>query len=266
MKSLSKKVLLTTTAVSLAVAVGSVAYAGTALKKITAYQNTALSIKVDGKTVSLYDSGENLYPITYNNRTYIPAAPVVKAMGGSAGFNAASNSVDISTVAKPNTGGDATVASDGTNLAQNYTANSAASKIFADNKAAAAYGIRLFAAALQNGDTAAVKAWMRKNIKKSENGNDRYVDNAADLDDQISYLRKNYTDAELGPIANDAINKAKSQTFNGDSSFEDYTYSKYVTYYVSAESDDYSRRFGVYITYSLNDDTNKFYVSSITFY
>ncbi|WP_182914384.1 copper amine oxidase N-terminal domain-containing protein [Paenibacillus sp. 1011MAR3C5] len=77
----TKKVLLMTTVLSLAVSAGSIAYSATTLKKITANQNYAIGIEVGGKKVDLSMDGKKLYPITYEGRTYVPARIVADSLG-----------------------------------------------------------------------------------------------------------------------------------------------------------------------------------------
>ncbi|WP_165861357.1 copper amine oxidase N-terminal domain-containing protein [Paenibacillus paeoniae] len=80
-KFFTKKVLVMTTALSLALSAGSIAYSATTLKKITAYQNYAIGIEVGGKKVDLSMDGKKLYPITFEGRTYVPARIVADSLG-----------------------------------------------------------------------------------------------------------------------------------------------------------------------------------------
>lgn len=80
-KFFTKKVLIVTTALSLSLSAGSIAYSATTLKKITAYQNYAIGIEVGGKKVDLSMDGKKLYPITFEGRTYVPARIVADSLG-----------------------------------------------------------------------------------------------------------------------------------------------------------------------------------------
>ncbi|RJX37414.1 copper amine oxidase N-terminal domain-containing protein [Paenibacillus pinisoli] len=80
-KFFTKKALIVTTALSLTLSAGSIAYSATTLKKITAYQNYAIGIEVGGKKVDLTMDGKKLYPITFEGRTYVPARIVADSLG-----------------------------------------------------------------------------------------------------------------------------------------------------------------------------------------
>ncbi|RIX51279.1 copper amine oxidase N-terminal domain-containing protein [Paenibacillus nanensis] len=87
-KLLTKKTLIATTVVSLALSVGSIAYSATTQKKITALQDYAISIEVGGKEVDLELDGSTLYPIKYEGRTYVPARIVADALGADVQWDA----------------------------------------------------------------------------------------------------------------------------------------------------------------------------------
>ncbi len=57
-------------------------YAGGKLTKVTAYLNSGLTIKVDGNKLEPVESdGSRIYPIVYNNRTYLPVRTISDALG-----------------------------------------------------------------------------------------------------------------------------------------------------------------------------------------
>ncbi|MWC29740.1 stalk domain-containing protein [Paenibacillus sp. MMS18-CY102] len=260
-KFFSKKVLVVLVGVLACTTVGSAVYAGTAMKKIIAYQNAGITIKVNGSKVNLSDSGKALYPITYDGTTYVPAAPVAKAMGGSVSWNAAGQSVDITT--KGSSGSAGTTGSTGTtpsstdsvNLKTGYTNGTAMSKIFEDNKNAASYAIRLYASAIQTGDTKALKAWMRTNSQKTSTGKDYYDDYAKDLDEDVAFYRDMFTSGELATLANDVIAKAKAKQFSADSKGN--AGSNRLDYWIDIEIDGMSDKLGLSYYIDENYDTGK---------
>jgi hypothetical protein len=97
MKSLfTKKILALVTIFSLILAMGAVAYADSALKKISAYQNQAMKITVDGKEIDSSSPEGVLYPIVYEGHSYVSAKAVAEALGASVTWNGATTTVEIS--------------------------------------------------------------------------------------------------------------------------------------------------------------------------
>jgi hypothetical protein len=94
-KFFTKKVLASVTVASLVLSVGSISYAASTLKKITAYQDSATKIEVGGALVDLTVNGNRLDPITYEGRTYVPALPVAEALGASVLWDSARKTVVI---------------------------------------------------------------------------------------------------------------------------------------------------------------------------
>ncbi len=111
-KLFSKKVLAVVTAVSLVTSVSSITYAASTLKKITAYQNSAIKVEVGGSAVNLTVDGKRLDPIIYEGRTYVPAKPVAEALGATVQWDGSRQAVVITPsgetppkVTAPSTGG-----------------------------------------------------------------------------------------------------------------------------------------------------------------
>lgn len=94
----SKKSLIAFSVVALlAVGVSTGVYAAGVAKKISAYQNPGIKVKVDGNTLDLSDHTGALDPIVYNGHSYVPAKAVAEAMGGAVTWDAANSSVIITT-------------------------------------------------------------------------------------------------------------------------------------------------------------------------
>lgn len=72
-------------------------YADSLAKKISAYQNAGIKVKVDGTTLDLSDSTGSLDPIVYNGHSYVPAKAIAEALGGVVTWDAATTSVVITT-------------------------------------------------------------------------------------------------------------------------------------------------------------------------
>lgn len=94
-KLLSRKVLTATSVALLCTTIGAVAYAGSTLKKIEAYQNAGIRIEVDGKNVSLGSGADATYPIVYKGSSYVPAKVVAEALGGTVKWDAGRQVVAI---------------------------------------------------------------------------------------------------------------------------------------------------------------------------
>lgn len=64
---------------------------------VQAYRNTDISISVNGETKILNDAttGEREYPLTYNNRTYIPLRSVATLLGYHVDYNSATNTAIV---------------------------------------------------------------------------------------------------------------------------------------------------------------------------
>ena len=64
---------------------------------VQALQNTDITIKINGNIETLTDetTGEREYPLTYNNRTYIPLRSVTNLLGGTVNFNEVTNTAII---------------------------------------------------------------------------------------------------------------------------------------------------------------------------
>ncbi|MCR8660200.1 copper amine oxidase N-terminal domain-containing protein [Paenibacillus endoradicis] len=92
----SRKILIFITVFSLLLSISSITYASGLLRKITAYQNLGIQIAVDNKTVSMKSDGVELYPITFEGRTYVPAKPLAEALGASVKWDGANNKVIVS--------------------------------------------------------------------------------------------------------------------------------------------------------------------------
>jgi|GEM_PF-1693648 len=278
---LNKKVLVAITATAVLTSIGAVAYAGSTLKKITAYQNAGITINVDGSKVNLADGKEQLYPIVYNGRTYVPAAPVMEALGGSVAWNAAASSVDITSgnadanagiptkdtgpSSSSNSNGGANASTGSTGIPQ-FSSGTTSKAMFEAAKPAASYLLQVYADALKTGKTDKMAAWLKANIQMSEYGNDFTQDSLDRFAETINSYRKSYDSSITTPIANSAINKAKSSKFNGDSKYSDGTYYRTLEYYVDVEGADHKGTIGIYFNISLNGETDQYYLSSLNFY
>ena len=71
--------------------------AASVYKNITARQNTAMTVKVDGTALTMKDDdGDSLYPLTYDGNTYLPAEQLASAVG----YNATSDDNSVSLTRK----------------------------------------------------------------------------------------------------------------------------------------------------------------------
>ncbi|MDP4094760.1 MAG: stalk domain-containing protein [Bacillota bacterium] len=120
---MKKKVIIAFIVVSLmSLSVG--VYAGGKLTKVTAYLNGGLAIKVNGDTFQPVDQkGNRLYPITYNNTTYLPLRAVGNALGAEIGYDGSGDgTVTISSGSDSGSSNTSSSNSDTQNTSSNTTA------------------------------------------------------------------------------------------------------------------------------------------------
>ncbi|MFC4779485.1 stalk domain-containing protein [Paenibacillus sp. GCM10023252] len=72
------------------------AYGATNLEAIKAYLNKGITFKVDGDTWEAKDqSGKKIYPISYNNTTYLPVRAIGEALDVEIGWDQATKTVSV---------------------------------------------------------------------------------------------------------------------------------------------------------------------------
>lgn len=97
MKKFSKFHLTALTLAGLMVVTTASVGAASVYKNITARQNTAMTVKVDGAALTMKDDdGDSLYPLTYDGNTYLPAEQLASAVG----YNATSDDDSVSLTKK----------------------------------------------------------------------------------------------------------------------------------------------------------------------
>lgn len=97
MKKFSKFHLTALTLAGLMVVTTASVGAASVYKNITARQNTAMTVKVDGAALTMKDDdGTALYPLTYDGNTYLPADQLASAVG----YNATSDDNSVSLTRK----------------------------------------------------------------------------------------------------------------------------------------------------------------------
>ena len=97
MKKFSKFHLTALTLAGLMVVTTASVGAASVYKNITARQNTAMTVKVDGTALTMKDDdGDSLYPLTYDCNTYLPAQQLASAVG----YNATSDDDSVSLTRK----------------------------------------------------------------------------------------------------------------------------------------------------------------------
>lgn len=97
MKKFSKFHLTALTLAGLMVVTTASVGAASVYKNITAHQNTAMTVKVDGTALTMKDDdGDSLYPLTYDGNTYLPAEQLASAVG----YNATSDDDSVSLTRK----------------------------------------------------------------------------------------------------------------------------------------------------------------------
>jgi hypothetical protein len=91
----TKKVLIIISGLSLLLAMGAIVYADSALKKIAAYQNSALHVTVNGKEMDMASADGPIYPLVYEGHSYVPAKALAEALGASINWNPQTQTVEV---------------------------------------------------------------------------------------------------------------------------------------------------------------------------
>jgi hypothetical protein len=74
---------------------GASVFADSALKKIDAYQNSALHVTVNGKEMDMASADGPIYPLVYEGHSYVPAKALAEALGASINWNPQTQTVEV---------------------------------------------------------------------------------------------------------------------------------------------------------------------------
>ncbi|MCR8844404.1 copper amine oxidase N-terminal domain-containing protein [Paenibacillus sp. SC116] len=264
---MKQRMLVLVTAISLTVAAGSLAYADSLVRKVTAYQNGEIKLRVNGDIIST----GNTSPLVYNGNTYVPAIYLAKALGAStkwdgdakeviitqgsgstAGDDSAAlptkdNSDDVNTV-KPekNTGGTSN------STFPSYPVSTSATKMYENHKGQAKHLFTLYSKALRTGDLTEIKKFFFDNIKDH---NPEYKLNDAEsnfnyVKKDIEGLRKAVGKEVAQQFADDLDKKIKSWDLMDSSKGTAYEWGDIsLRYSIFMESEDFYE--GVHIDFSM---------------
>ncbi|MEC0092245.1 stalk domain-containing protein [Paenibacillus macquariensis] len=299
MKSLSvKKSGIIVTALLLLLTVFSAGVlAGPSLKKITAYQNSNVKVKVNGIAIDESSPEGPMYTIVYDGHSYVSAKGLAEGMGGTVKWNNSTQTVEVSSgesdlsgskgipdkdnsnsenastsTSKPekensNSENASTYTSKSDiNTVPGYSSSTNVSTMYNDNKGAASHALTLYLEALKSGDTTKLKSWMKDNTQKNQYGTDSYEASAKSLDSQIKSFRALNESDVIDALVVSGIKEAKAKSFEVNPNNDDSTYSKTLKYLINAKGNGYKGTFGVYFSYMLNKETNKYYMSQLLVY
>lgn len=278
----SKKFLLTTIGVLSISLVGTSVYAGTQARKVTAYQNAGIQLKVDGSRVTPTDG---MVPLVYDGHTYVSAKDLSEALGATMKWNASSQTVEITSGAgggssssydpslptKDNSSSGSSTdkpsgksTSSSTDVVQWYSKSTSASEMFNDNKAAAMHYFSLLADAYKTGDTNELEKWVKDNIQPTDIDMDYSESDAKNIAFGVKNWRESYDkDSVRNTYISSAKEKIKAFSFGSDSKYEDETYSKTLVYTIKIDLDGYTRTMTVNFMFGQMNDTGKWYLKSI---
>ncbi|MDQ0896378.1 MULTISPECIES: copper amine oxidase N-terminal domain-containing protein [unclassified Paenibacillus] len=148
------------------------AYADTTLKEIDgAYQNAALQLYVDGKSIDLSSEDGIMYPIVYGGHSYVSARALAEALGADVQWDEENKRVIIITKKSsddrvvnidPNPDQDRSVTSD--DIKSVYPGNYDTDQLITDYKAAAQRLLISFSLTLQTGNGEDIKNTMSRYI------------------------------------------------------------------------------------------------------
>ncbi|WP_314588614.1 stalk domain-containing protein [Paenibacillus terrigena] len=243
------------------------AYADGLVKKISAYQNGNIKIKVDGNSVNLVDGGDRLIPIVYDGHTYVPAKPVAEALGAKIKWNGSTSTIDLltgangtDTGATPNKDNTATTVKGAANT---YPSTTKSADLFESFKPTAKDALKLYMDAIKSGDKTKLNAF----IEKSDLAVDGYENEAAN---DVKKAGKNVDGIRLSDQeVIDGLYTGIMDQLNNDRWYKYSQHSQtngrmYLEYVVKA--DDYSKLISASFTFVVDSKSNKYHLKSIYFY
>ncbi|MCG7409049.1 copper amine oxidase N-terminal domain-containing protein [Paenibacillus sp. ACRRX] len=252
-----KSVLAIVTMLSLTVAVGSLAYADSVVRKVTAYQNGEIQLRVNGDIINT----GNTSPLVYNGNTYVPAIYLAKALGASTKWDGNAKEVvitggnsqqteDSATLpTKDNSDIDSTVKPD-KNIDSSskavtsfpaYSASTSPDKMFKEHKGQAVHLFNLYGKALRTGDLSALKKFYFDNIKDH---NIEYKINYAESDfknakELIEKLRSVHGQKVMDEFATDLDEKVKNWDLMDGAKGSQMDNNLYLEYSIFIQSKDF---------------------------
>ncbi|MCZ8522059.1 MULTISPECIES: copper amine oxidase N-terminal domain-containing protein [Paenibacillus] len=137
-------------------------YADEAIAEITAHVNKRMTLQVDGTQVKLADGKEELAPIIYEGRSYVPAKPLAEALGAQVRWDEETERVIITTADKGAPAGeqgepeasatDKPAEKTAGGIPVTYPADTEPSKIYDEYKTMAREGLTVYIYALGTAD------------------------------------------------------------------------------------------------------------------
>ncbi|MCQ6561856.1 stalk domain-containing protein [Paenibacillus mendelii] len=274
---LKKSVLASGLVLTISLAFTCGVFADSYLKKITAYQNAKISIKVDGQKVVLKDGSDTLTPIVYEGHTYVPAKPVAEAMGGAIQWDGATSTVSIATGSgstdpnagipnKDNSSNDTTAPSvPAAGVKNTFPSGTSAGDVFKTMKPVAKTALTYYLNAIKTGETAKLKTFTDQyyaGMPLITDANKKFEYVSASID---GYREANKQDLINGVIAA-AQKKVDSGSFNPDySSGSAEGKGVYVSYTLTSDSGS-KYYFYFNVKFSFYDDGDGYKLTDIYFY
>ncbi|MDQ0897703.1 MULTISPECIES: stalk domain-containing protein [unclassified Paenibacillus] len=136
------------------------AFADDYIKEIKAYQNSKITIQVDGSTVDLQDGAEQMVPIIYEGRSYVPVKPLAEALGAMVTWEQDEQAIKVST-ANPSAG-SASSPHESEGVRNTFPSEYGAPSMFEDFKPVAKEGITAYLNAIRSGEKKDLKAFIYK--------------------------------------------------------------------------------------------------------
>lgn len=252
--------------------VGTSAFAASAVRKITAYQNSDIKITVDDEKVNL----QGLYPIVYNGNTYVSAKALAEAMGGSVKWNNNTQTVQVTTSndyggipVNDNSNKDRAPQpsqSRSTDVVTGYSISATAKEIYNDNKSAAAHFFTLYAEALESGDTGTLKSWIENQVQYNPStGWDRAEDDAKKQAEYVMDDWDRWDSSKRKTIAKKLKQMAQDYDFDESSTYrlQSTSLTRIVQYEIKVPHDSYSSTFTIKFSFSYGDGSSKAVLSGI---
>lgn len=248
------------------------AYADGLVKKISAYQNGKIQVKVDGSTVNLIDGGEKLIPIVYNGHTYVPAKPVAEALGAKVKWNGSTSTVDLLTGAGgTNTGNTNTGTTPNKDNSQatvkgaknSFPASTKSADLFESYKPAAKDALKIYMDAIKSGDKSKLNSFITNSVLPVNGYENEAPNDVKKADKNVDAIRLSDQDVIDGLYKGitSELDNNKWYKYSQHSQTNGRMYLEYVV-----KSENYSKLISVTFTFVLDEKTNNYLLSTVYFF
>nr|MBC9203923.1 hypothetical protein [Paenibacillus sp. PL91] len=220
------------------------AFADDYIKEIKAYQNSKITIHVNGSTVDLQDGSEQMFPIIYEGRSYVPVKPLAEALGAKVTWEQGEQAIKVST-ANPSAG-SASSPHESEGVRNTFPSKYGAASMFEDFKPVAKEGITAYLNAIRSGEKKDLKAFIYKyyySLTELDSPDLAY----AQASEKVDTYRSKYDKKTLDGLTAEGLELLKGGAFPDEAS-------------------GYSKEHGILLNYRVVSDKGYYGHFSIDFY